>query len=223
MMSGLPIGAHFWIEQIPKSRVHGQFTVELGEMVQVTLEGGLPTGLVAGNAPAPLPAPRPGDLAGIMRAAAAASVARSRPITFCGQLDTGELVSVFDARDVAVSGPPHYVAPVAVLGANVTLDQPYNAVRFRLDHRYRLSHLHDNEPSVVEDDESTLSVEASEEGNWLVYTPSIPVKKVLTAPFRELPRTSVREPLGSPRGGRADRSVVADGSASGREPPRRMF
>ena len=41
----------------------------------------------------------------------------------------------------------------------------------------------------------------------------IAVQKVLTASFRGL--------VGRARGGRVDRSVVADGSASGREPPRR--
>jgi hypothetical protein len=43
---------------------------------------------------------------------------------------------------------------------------------------------------------------------------SIAVKKVLTAPFRGLCSVEARS-------GKADRSVVADGSASGREPPRR--
>ena len=68
----------------------------------------------------------------------------------------------------------HYVAPIAVLGAQVTLEQRYSTVRFRLDHPHRLSHLTDNESSVVEDDQSTLSVEASEDGNWLIYTSSTP-------------------------------------------------
>ncbi|KLO26476.1 hypothetical protein ABW16_19430 [Mycolicibacter heraklionensis] len=114
-----------------------------------------------------------------MRVAAAGSVARSRPFNVCGQLDTGEPVSIFGARDIAVSGAPQYVAPFAVLGANVTLDQPYSVVRFRLDHPHRLRHLAGNESSVVEDDGSTLSVEESEEGNWLVYTPSTPATLTL--------------------------------------------
>jgi hypothetical protein len=180
MMSRGPIGGEFWIPEVSGTTpVRGEFTAELGEKVEVTLESGLPTGLVASNAPAPVPAPKPGDLGGHMGAAAAGSVARSRPITFWGKLDAGEPVSVFGANNVAAAGPPHYVAPFAVLGANVTLDQPYNAVRFRLDHPQRLRHLTDNESSVVKDDGSSLSVKASAEGNWLVYTPSTPATLTL--------------------------------------------
>lgn len=51
-----------------------------------------------------------------------------------------------------------YVAPVAVLDAQVTLEPLYGTIRFHLDHPYWLSHLTDNELSVVEDDQSTLSV-----------------------------------------------------------------
>jgi hypothetical protein len=173
-MSGAPIAGHFWLMQVPEQRVRGQFTAEPGEDVEATLEARLPIGFVTENAPEPVPAPKPSDLAGIMRAAAAGSVAKSRLFTLWGQLDSGEPVTMFDAADVALSGPPHYVAPFAILDANVTPDQRYYAVRFRLDHPYRLSHLTANESSVVEDDQSTLTVETSEGGNWLVYTPSTP-------------------------------------------------
>jgi hypothetical protein len=82
---------------------------------------------------------------------------------------------VLDANNFGGLGlAPRYVAPEAVLGAHVTLEQRYSTVRFRLDHPDWMSHLSDNESSVVEDDRSTLSVEASEEGNWLVYTSSTP-------------------------------------------------
>ena len=67
---------------------------------------------------------------------------------------------------------PRYRAPAAVLGAHVTDDQLYSAVRFRTDRPHWTGHLTDGESSVVEDDESKLRVEASDEGNWLVYESS---------------------------------------------------
>jgi len=168
-------GGEFWTAENPDVRVCGVFTAEVGQKPEATLEQGLTAGLGYGPAPAPTPAFKPGDMAGAMRAHAAGSVAKFRAITFWGQLETGEPVSVLDANNFGGLGlPPRYVAPLAVLGAHVTLEQLYSTVRFRLDHPYRMSHLSDNESSVVEDDRSTLSVEASEEGNWLVYTSSTP-------------------------------------------------
>src|ERR1700739_4481337 len=67
---------------------------------------------------------------------------------------------------------PRYRAPAAVLGAHVTDDQLYSAVRFRTDRPHWTGHITDGESSVVEDDESKLRVEASDEGNWLVYESS---------------------------------------------------
>lgn len=114
-------------------------------------------------------------MAGAMLAHASGSVARFRAISFHGQLDTGELVSVFDANNHAGPGAvSRYVAPVAVFGAHVALDQLYNSVRFRLDLPYWLGHLTDGESSVVADDKSILRVEASPDGNWLVYESSAP-------------------------------------------------
>lgn len=82
---------------------------------------------------------------------------------------------MFDATNEGMSGAAaHYVAPIAVLGAHVTSEQRYATVRFRVDHPYLLSHLTDNDSSVVGDDRSTLSVEASAHGNWLVYQSSTP-------------------------------------------------
>ena len=178
-MSGISSGGEFWTAENPDLRVRGEFTAEVGETIQATMEAALPAGLGAGGAPLPVPAFKPGDMAGAMRAHAASSVAKFRAITFWGQLDTDELVSVFDANNVGrAGGPAHYIAHVAVLGAHVTLDQLYTTVRFHLDHAYWLGHLTDNESSVVEDDQSTLSVEASEEGNRLVYGSSMPATLV---------------------------------------------
>lgn len=165
----------FWTMTQPDRRIGGVFTAELGEPVEVDLEGMLSVGLDARHAPSPRPASSPGDVAGAMNVAAAGEVAFRRPISFWGQLATGEAVSVFDATNQGLPGVAmHYVAPFAVLGANVSADQRYVSVRFRLDHPYRLSHLTDSDSGVVEDDQSTLSVEASEAGNWLVYESSAP-------------------------------------------------
>lgn len=165
----------FWTVSRPDRRIGGSFTAELGEPVKVDLDAVLAVDLDVDDAPAPRPAPRRGDVAGAMNAAAAGEVARRRPFNFWGQLASGEPVSVFDATNQGTSGAAaHYVAPIAVVGANVTSEQRYATVRFRLDHPYRLSHLTDNDSSVIEDDQSTLSVEASAHGNWLVYTSSTP-------------------------------------------------
>jgi hypothetical protein len=159
----------------PDRRIGGSFTAELGERVEVDLDAVLSVDLDAGDAPAPRQAPRLGDVAGAMNVAAAGEVARRRPISFWGQLATGEPVSVFDATNQGMFGAAaQYVAPIAVLGANVTPEQRYATVRFRLDHPYTLSHLTDNDSSVVGDDQSALSVEASAHGNWLVYRSSTP-------------------------------------------------
>jgi hypothetical protein len=111
-----------------------------------------------------------------MLAHASVAVARFRAVSFYGQLETGEMVSVFDANNNGgVGGGGRYVAPVGLVGANVTTEQRYSAVRFRFGHPYWLSHLTDGESSVVADDNSTISVEASPDGNWLVYESAEPV------------------------------------------------
>jgi hypothetical protein len=63
-------------------------------------------------------------------------------------------------------GTPRYIAANVVLGAHVTgVDEPDAAVCFRLGHRYHLDHLREGAPVVVEDDGSTLNVEAADDGN----------------------------------------------------------
>ncbi|WAJ47960.1 hypothetical protein OK015_28835 (plasmid) [Mycobacterium sp. Aquia_216] len=163
----------FWTVPQPDRRIGGSFNAELGEPVEVDLDAVLAVDLDADDAPAPRPAPQRGDVAGAMNVAAAGEVARRRPFNFWGQLATGEPVSVFEATNQGMSGAAaHYVAPIAVIGANVTPEQRYASVRFRLDHPYWLRHLADNDSSGVGDDHSTLRVEASAHGNWLVYESS---------------------------------------------------
>jgi hypothetical protein len=168
-------GGQFWTPAQASQRIAGHLVARPGEDTRATLDAALAADLDAGDAPAPHPAFEQGDVAGAMKAGAAASVARSRPITVWGELDNGELVSAFDARNVGGFGPSvNYVAPIAIIGANVTDEQLYIAVRFLLDDRAWLSHLRGSDSSEVEDDHSVLSVEASDDGNWLVYTSATP-------------------------------------------------
>ncbi len=130
--------------------------------------------LLPNSTAAPVPVFEPGNMAGAMRAHATISVNKFRAVTLWGHLGNGELVSVLDANNVGYSELPDYVASTAVLGAHVTSEQLYSSVRFHLDHRYWLEHLTAGESTAVDDDHSILSVEASEEGNWMVYASSTP-------------------------------------------------
>ena len=166
------VRGQFWTPENPDVRVIGVFTAKIGERTEATLEGRLTAGLVPGPRPVPV---RPGDMASVMKSHAAGSVARFRAISFQGQLDTGELVTLLDANDHGrPGGSAHYIAPLAVIGAHVSVDHIYNAIRFRLDDPFWLSHLADGASAVVEDDQSILRVEASSDGIWLVYESATP-------------------------------------------------
>lgn len=175
VMDSVSSGGEFWTPEAPDVRVRGEFTLAPGAKPQVVMQTTLPFSLDARGAPAPAPAFEPGDMAGAMLAHAASSVARFRPITFWGQLDSGQLVSVLAANNFGdLWGAARYVSSAAIVGAHVTDHQVYSAVRFRLDDSYWLQHLADGDSSVVEDDQSTLAVESSDGGNWLVYRSSTP-------------------------------------------------
>jgi hypothetical protein len=167
------VGGDFWMADNPGLRVRGEFTAEVGEKPEATLTANLvddlrvtirkdSAGRETGFAVSALPA---------------RSVASFLPVTLLGQLDTGELVTLLEAQNHGGAGrfAPRYRAPAAVLGAHVTDDQLYSAVRFRLDRPHWLGHLVDGESSVVDDDQSSLSIEASEDGNWLVYESASPI------------------------------------------------
>lgn len=166
----------FWLPEYPDVSVRGDFTATVGERAEVTLDGGLPVGLISGGQP-PAPAPTPGNMASVMKAHAAGSAARFRAVTVAGRLATGELVSLLEARNFGGPGlAPRYVAAATIIGtALVASDQGYTTVRFLLDNPLWIGHLTDGDSAVVEDDQSILSVEASREGNWLVYQSSSPV------------------------------------------------
>ncbi len=110
-----------------------------------------------------------------MLAHASRSVARFRAVTIYGELETGELVTLVDANDHGGLGLFHeYISSASVIGAHVSPEQTYRAVRFRLDDPFYTNHLRDGDASEVSDDGSVLRVETSQRGNWLVYESSEP-------------------------------------------------
>jgi hypothetical protein len=160
------VGGEFWMSESPDVRVRGEFNAEEEKKPEVSLEAALVDD--------PRLQPFQGGIA--FSGAAADSVKAFLPITLQGQLDTGEAVTLLTARNHGSRGlfgaAPRYVADVVVRGDSYVAgeDQLYSAVRFRLDHPYWLGHLAAGEPTVVADDRSTLSVETSDDGNWLVYS-----------------------------------------------------
>ena len=162
MTEAIAVGGDFWVLEKPEVRVPGEFSAEVGKQPEARLDAGL------------VADPRVGAAMPV-KSWPAKSVEARQPITLQGQLDTGESVTLLDARNHGgIGSPPRYVAGVAVLGAAQVggTDQHYSAVRFRVDHPYWLAYLAGGDLSVVQDDGSTLSVEASEEGNCLVYASS---------------------------------------------------
>jgi hypothetical protein len=144
-------------------RVRGQFSADVGKEPMLRLEERL------------VPAPQlrtvadPSDTASMMAALAEMSVAAFQPITVWGQLDTGQAITVLDARSSDTGQLPQYIGQAVVFDANVSPDELYSALRFHVGHPWWLRHLTDGESAVVDDDQSTLSVEALESHNWLVY------------------------------------------------------
>lgn len=164
MTEAIAVGGDIWVLEKPEVRVQGEFSAEVGKQPEARLVAGL------------VADPRVGAAMPV-KSWPAKSVEARQPITLQGQLDTGESVTLLDARNHGgIGSPPRYVADVAVLGAAQAggTDQLYSAVRFRVDHPDWLAHLVGGDLSVVQDDKSTLGVEASEEGNWLVYASSAP-------------------------------------------------
>ncbi|GAB3019516.1 HEPN domain-containing protein [Mycobacterium bourgelatii] len=171
-MHGLAAEGQFWIPGNPENQVRGEFTAELGERPEIRLSSNLVHDLRVATHRQP-----DGTIAGrSFSANAARSVSAFRPITLHGQLDTGEPVTLLDAQNHGAAGSfrPNYRGTAALIGATVNAEQLYSAVRFRMDRPYWLGHLTDGQTSVVEDDGSTLIVQASGDGNWLVYESSAP-------------------------------------------------
>jgi hypothetical protein len=163
------VAGDFWTAENPEFRVRGKFTAKAGQTPRVNLA----SNLVHDPRISVLRHPERNATTITFSAEAARSVASFLPITLRGVLDTGAAVTLLDARNYAVAGfTPNYRAHAAVFGAHVSTDQRYSAVRFRMDSPFWLAHLTDGESSMVEDDGSTLSVDASIHGNWLVYESS---------------------------------------------------
>lgn len=164
------VGGEFWLAANPAVRVRGVFSAEAGERPEAALERNL------------VPDPRVSESRrGTDRVIAVSadptrSVASFLRTTLRGQLDSGEPVTILDAQNWGTAGSfrPHYRGTAAVVGANVLEDQLYSAVRFRMDRPHWTGHLADGESCLVEDDGSILSVELSENGNWLVYESAEP-------------------------------------------------
>ncbi|RIR12616.1 hypothetical protein D2E76_28130 [Mycobacteroides abscessus] len=148
--------------------MRGEFNLRAGEDPEVELQDGL------------VDDPRlrrfPGGVG--YTGSAEDSIASFLPITLHGQLDTGEQITLLNACNYggpghAFFGTPRYAADAAVLGEHIDIDQPINAIRFRLGQRYWLDHL-DKDSTAISPDGATLSVQVSEDGNWLVYIPAAP-------------------------------------------------
>lgn len=163
----------FWASDNPTLRVRGEFSRE-GRKSQVTLEEGLSTGVIT--------KPVKGGTA--LAVDPARVVEAFRPITLLGQLDSGETVSLLDARNHGGDGcfgVPVYQAHTVVVGALVSgSTQVYGALRVQFDDPIWLEHLTDGQSVALTDDGSMLRVEASDSGNWLLYESAEP------APLRDL-------------------------------------
>jgi hypothetical protein len=168
-VEGLGGVGEFWALDNPDVRVRGRFTAEDGKKPEVNLDEGLK--------PDPRVQQVPGGLA--LTGSAAQVVEAFRPTTLHGRLDTGDQVTLLDARNFGGDGQfgvPRYQAHTVVLGALVDgPTQRYSALRIRFDDPSWLAHLTDGESSVVEDDRSTLIVERSDDGNWIVYESAQPL------------------------------------------------
>lgn len=161
-------GGLFWVAGTSTPCARGEFSHRAGADPEVTLD----TGLVDD--------PRirrfPGGVG--FSGTAEDSVASFLPITLHGELDTGERITMLNARNHGGAGQwfrglPRYAANTAVLGEHIDTDQPVYAVRFRLGHRYWFDHLNTDDV-VIDEHGAVLGIEVSENGNWLTYTPASP-------------------------------------------------
>jgi hypothetical protein len=165
------VSGYFWVPERPDARVWGAFGAEGGHKPEAVLAGGLVID------------PRVRSTGGggrVFMSSAAATEKAFQPITLQGQLDSGHAVTLVNAynhgRDGNYFGSPHYKADYAVSGDRHVcgVDQLFSAVRFRFGDPYWLGHLRESKASAVDSDGSALSVETSDDGNWLVYTAAAP-------------------------------------------------
>jgi hypothetical protein len=157
---------YFWAPETPGVRERGEFTAEVGEEPAISLNGALVPDFQ------PTTTFIQGDIASMLAVHAERSVAEFQPITVHGQLDSGESITLLDARNHGTRHAPRYIGQAVVFDALVSPDEVYTAIRFNVGHVLWLSHLTDGESAVVDEGESTLGVESSDAGNWLVYESS---------------------------------------------------
>ena len=156
----------------PDAAVWGAFAADGGHKPEVILAAGLV------NDPRVIRSNRAGGR--VFMSSGAATVKAFQPITLWGQLDAGPVVTLVNAynhgRDGAYFGSPHYKADYAVLGDRHVsgVDQLFSAARFRFGDPYWLGHLRESKASAVDSEGAALSVEKSDDGNWLVYTAAAP-------------------------------------------------
>jgi hypothetical protein len=165
------VSGYFWLPEKPDATVWGAFAAEGGHKPEVVLAGGLVDD----------PRVRSTGAGGrVFISSAAATIKAFQPITLRGRLDTGHAVTLVNAynhgQDGHYFGSPHYISDYAVLGDRHVsgVDQPFSSMRFRFGDPYWLGHLRESRASAVNSDGSALSVETSDDGNWLVYTAGAP-------------------------------------------------
>jgi hypothetical protein len=166
------VSGYFWVPEKPDAAVWGAFAADGGHKPEVILAAGLV------DDPRVMKSNRAGGR--VFMSSGAATVKAFQPITLLGQLETGPVVTLVNAynhgRDGGYFGSPHYKADYAVLGDRHVsgVDQLFSAIRFRFGDPYWLGHLREGKASAVDRDGSALSVETSDDGNWLVYTAAGP-------------------------------------------------
>jgi hypothetical protein len=162
----------FWVPNSPGVKVRGEFTAQAGEHPEATL--------AARVVDDPRVATSPMGGTTYMIGGATSSVEAFLPITIQGQLDSGDSVLLVNARNRGGPGfpfeAPRYQADYAILGDRNASgpDQLFSGMRFRFGDPYWLGRLQMGDVSTVDHDGSTLSVEAAEDGNWLLYKTATP-------------------------------------------------
>jgi hypothetical protein len=162
----------FWLPETPGVTVRGEFEAEAG---------GQPEALLADSLVEDPRMTRSATGGATFVVGPAGSVKAFLPITVQGRLDSGDFFTLLNAQNYGGPGlpfeAPHYKAHYAILGdRNVSgPDQLFSAMRFRFGHPYWLGHLQEGDATAVDSAGSTLSVEAADDGNWLLYTSAIPV------------------------------------------------
>ncbi|OBG19594.1 hypothetical protein [Mycobacterium sp. 852002-51057_SCH5723018] len=166
------MSGYFWVPTKPDLRVWGAFAWDPGHKPEAVLAGGLVDD----------PRVRSSNSGGgrVFMSSPAAMVKAFHPITLQGQLDTGHAVTLVNAynhgRDGYYFGSPHYKADYAVVGDRHVsgVDQLFSGMRFRFGDPYWLGHLRESKACAVDSHGSALTVETSDDGNWLVYRAAAP-------------------------------------------------